>query len=203
MLYKDKQYSATEIEQAYDTTIEGWSHVLEMRDKETDVHPHRVTSMTLTLARLMNIPDEKLIHIQRGATLHDIGKMGIPDSILFKPGSLTPKEWEVVRQHPQNALQILSPIRYLKPALDIPLYHHEKWDGSGYPYGLKGTQIPLAARIFAIVDVYDALTSDRPYRPAWSHKDAKNYIESESGVHFDPEIVACFTKMLNEIQTIH
>lgn len=199
MLFKDKQYSAAEIEQAYDTTIEGWSHALDLRDKETDEDRRRVSSMTLNLARMMNYPDEKLIHLQRGATLHDIGNMGIPDNILFKPGSLTPKEWEVVRQHPQNALQILSPIRYLKPALDIPLYHHEKWDGSGYPHGLKGTQIPLAARIFSVVDVYNSLTSDRPYRSAWSHEDAKNYIESESGVHFDPEIVACYSKLLNEI----
>lgn len=201
MLFKDKEYSTTEIEQAYDTTIEGWSHALDLRNKETEKHTRRVTGMTLKLARMMNVPDEKLIHIQRGATLHDLGKMGIPDSILFKPGSLTPKEWDIVRQHPQNALQILSPIRYLKPALDIPLYHHEKWDGSGYPHGLKETQIPLAARIFSVVDVYDSLTSNRPYRPAWSHRDAKNYIESESGVHFDPEIVVCFTKLLNEIQT--
>ena len=200
MLFKDNQYSATEIEQAYDTTIEGWSHALNLRDKVTEKHTRRVTSMTLGLARMMNIPDEKLIHIQRGATLHDIGKMGIPDNILFKPGSLTPKEWEVMRQHPQNALQMLSPIRYLKPALDIPLYHHEKWDGSGYPHGLKGTQIPLAARIFSVVDVYDSLTSDRPYRSAWSDGDAKYYIESEAGTHFDPEVVDCFTKLLNEIQ---
>jgi len=202
-LFKDKQYSVAKIEQAYDTTIEGWSHALDLRDKETEEHTRRVISMTLNLARMMNYPDEKLIHIQRGATLHDIGKMGIPDSILFKPSSLTPKEWEVVREHPENALQILSPIRYLKPALDIPLYHHEKWDGSGYPHGLKGTQIPLAARIFSVVDVYDSLTSDRPYRSAWSHKDAKNYIESESGAHFDPEIAACFVKMLDETKTFN
>jgi len=200
MLFNDLQHSQTEIAQAHDATIEGWSHALDLRDKETEGHTRRVTDMTLNLARLMNIPDEKLIHIQRGSILHDIGKMGIPDNILHKPGTLTSKEWAIMHQHPQYALQMLSSINWLKPALDIPHYHHEKWDGSGYPRGLKGTQIPIAARVFAIVDVYDSLTSNRPYRSAWSHTEAKNYISSESGGHFDPKIVDCFAKLMSGIR---
>lgn len=190
--------SNADVEQAHDATIRGWARALSLRDKETEEHTCRVTSLALSLARMMNIPREKLIHVQRGAILHDIGKLGIPDDILLKPDSLTDEEWEIMRRHPQYALQILAPINYLKPALDIPYYHHEKWDGSGYPHGLKATQIPIAARIFAVADVYDALTSDRPYRGAWTRAEAREYIRSNAGTHFDPDVVACFTRLVRE-----
>jgi HD-GYP domain-containing protein (c-di-GMP phosphodiesterase class II) len=190
--------SYTEIAQAHDATIKGWARALSLRDKETEEHTCRVTGLALNLARMMNIPKKKLIHIQRGAILHDIGKLGIPDRILLKPDILTDDEWAIMRRHPLYALQILAPINYLKPALEIPYYHHEKWDGTGYPHGLKETQIPLAARIFAVADVYDALTSDRPYRVAWSHAAAKEYIRNNSGTHFDPDVVACFTRLMRE-----
>ncbi len=148
---------------ACDTSLAGWSRALELRDRDTDGHSQRVTEMTLKLARFMAIPEEQLVHMRRGALLHDIGKMGIPDSILGKPGPLTEEEWAIMRKHPEYAYEMLSPIAYLRPALDIPHYHHERWDGTGYPCGLRGEEIPLAARIFAVVDVWDALCSDRPY----------------------------------------
>jgi PAS domain S-box-containing protein len=182
--------------QAYDATIEGWAHALDLKDEETENHSQRVTDTTLTIAWKMNIKDEELLHVRRGALLHDIGKMGIPDSILLKPGKLTDEEWVVMRKHPVYAHDMLAPIDYLRPALDIPYCHHEKFDGSGYPRGLKGKEIPLAARIFAVVDVYDALTSDRPYRKAWSREEALKYIREESGKHFDPEVVEVFLKEL-------
>ncbi|NMC13354.1 MAG: HD domain-containing protein, partial [Chloroflexi bacterium] len=141
-------------------------------------------------------PNDQLIHIKRGVLLQDIGKMGIPDSILLKPGALSEDEWIIMRQHPLFAFQLLSPISYLHDAMDIPLCHHEKWDGSGYPRGLKGEDIPLAARIFAIVDVWDALCSSRPYRPAWTRKNALEYIQKESGKHFDPAVVEAFLKVI-------
>lgn len=176
----------------YDATIEGWSRILDLRDKETEGHSQRVTHMTLRLAAALGIKDSELIHFRRGALLHDIGKMGIPDSILLKPGPLDDDEWEIMKRHPEYAYQMLSPIDYLHPALDIPYAHHERWDGSGYPRGLKGEQIPLAARIFALVDVYDALSSDRPYRKAWNSNQIVDHIRASSGSHFDPKVVDLF-----------
>ena len=195
-LFSNLQRSNIEITSAYDATIDGWSRALDMRDHETEGHTQRVTEMTLRLARLIEIPKNNLIHIRRGATLHDIGKMGIPDRILHKPGPLTSDEWETMRQHPQYACALLSPIDYLRPAKEIPCCHHERWDGSGYPSGLKGEEIPLPARLFAVVDVYDALTSDRPYRSAWSKQAALNYIREQAGILFDPAIVSAFLELI-------
>jgi len=169
-----------------------------LRDKETEGHTQRVTELTLKLARAMGLTNSDLVHIRRGALLHDIGKMGVPDGILFKEGPLTEEEWKIMRQHPRFAYEMLSPIEYLRPALDIPYCHHEKWDGSGYPRGLKGEEIPLAARLFAVVDVYDALTSDRPYRPAWPRQKTLEHIRQLSGSHFDPQVVETFMELLAE-----
>ena len=173
---------------AYDATIRGWSRAMDLRDQETEDHTQRVTELTEKLARSLNLPDEDILQIRRGALLHDIGKLGIPDGILLKPGKLTKDEWVIMQQHPQYAYDMLSPITYLHPALDIPYCHHEKWDGSGYPRGLSGEQIPLAARLFAVVDVWDALRSNRPYRQAWSKEKVLEYISSLSGTHFDPMV---------------
>lgn len=181
---------------AYDATIAGWSHAMDLRDRETEGHSHRVTDLTIKLAKAFGIANEELTHIRHGSLLHDMGKLGIPDSILQKPNSLTDEEWAVMRKHPQFAYDMLYPIEYLRAALDIPLCHHEKWDGTGYPRGLKGEAIPLAARIFAIVDVWDALTSNRPYRPAWSREAALNFIREQSGWHFDPRVVDLFFKVM-------
>jgi PAS domain S-box-containing protein/putative nucleotidyltransferase with HDIG domain len=181
---------------AYDSTIEGWSRALDYRDKETEGHSQRVTEMTINIARALGMNEEELVHVKRGALLHDIGKMGIPDSILLKPGPLTEEEWKIMRLHPVYSHELLQPIAYLRTAIDIPYCHHEKWDGSGYPRGLKGEQIPLSARIFAVVDVWDALCSDRPYRPAWSREKAKEYIASLSGIQFDPKVIDVFSRML-------
>ncbi len=187
-----------ELALAYDATIEGWSHALDLRDKETEGHTLRVTEMAMELARAMGVGDEELIHIRRGALLHDIGKMGVPDSILLKPDKLSDEEWVVMRKHPRFAYEMLVPIDYLKPAIDIPYCHHEKWDGTGYPRGLKGEQIPLAARLFAIVDVWDALRSDRTYRKGWTEEETLKYIRSLSGTHFDPKVVEMFLDMRKE-----
>jgi HD-GYP domain-containing protein (c-di-GMP phosphodiesterase class II) len=159
-----------------------------------------VTELTLKLAQAMGVEEDDLTNIRYGALLHDIGKIGVPDSILFKPGPLTDEEWAVMKEHPRMAYNMIAPIDYLRPALDIPYYHHEKWDGSGYPTGLKGKQIPIAARIFAIVDVWDALRSDRPYRKAWPEQKTIEYIRSQSGIHFDPEVVDAFFEVLEEVQ---
>jgi PAS domain S-box-containing protein len=191
-LFENLQRSNLELMLAYDATIEGWSRALDLRDKETEGHTQRVTEMVLDLAEKMNLNDVEKINLRRGALLHDIGKMGVPDAILLKPGALTESEWEIMRMHPVYAYQMLSPIPYLKHALEIPYAHHEKWDGTGYPRGLKAEQIPLAARMFSIVDVYDALTSDRPYRAAWTPEAAYHHIEEESGKHFDPRLVKIF-----------
>ena len=196
LLVQGMQRSNTDLILAYEATIEGWSHALDLRDKETEGHTQRVTDMTIKLARAMHIAEEQIPHIRRGALLHDIGKMGVPDYILFKEGPLTEAEWEVMRKHPQFAYNLLSQIAYLKEALDIPYCHHEKWDGSGYPRGLFETQIPLSARIFAVVDVWDAITSDRPYRKKWTKHKAVQYIREQSGRQFEPAIVDIF---LNEI----
>ncbi len=195
-LFEELQRSNLDLSLAYDATIEGWSKALDLRDRETEGHTLRVTEKTLELARLMGVGDLDLVHIRRGALLHDIGKMGVPDSILYKSGDLTDEEWKIMRRHPSLAYEMLSPIPYLRPALDIPYCHHEDWNGSGYPRGLEGEQIPMAARIFAIVDVWDALTSDRPYRKAWTRKSTVEYIENNRGSKFDPQIVENFLKMI-------
>ena len=195
-LFSDLQKSNTELEQAYDATLEGWSHALDLRDKETEGHTRRVTEVAVKLAHAMNLNDEEILHIKRGALLHDIGKMGIPDSILLKPSQLTEEEWDIMRKHPVYARDMLSRIEYLRPALDIPYCHHERWDGKGYPQGLKGEDIPLAARIFAIVDVWDALSMDRPYRKGWSKERIFEFIQSKSGVHFDPHVAEVFLGMV-------
>lgn len=183
---------------AYEATIEGLSHALDLRDRETEGHSRRVTEVTIRLAQALNMSDEEILHIRRGALLHDLGKIGIPDSILHKPDQLTDEEWVIMRQHPQFAYDTLSPIEYLRPALDIPYNHHEKWDGSGYPRGLRGEDIPLSARLFAIADVWDALTSDRPYRKAWTQEQAFTYIREQSGTHFDPRVVDLFFKVIEQ-----
>jgi len=184
-----------ELTLACDTSLAGWSRALELRDRDTEGHSQRVTEMTLNLARAMAIPEEQLVHIRRGALLHDIGKMGIPDSILRKPGPLTEEEWVIMRKHPVYAHEMLSPIAYLRPALDIPYYHHEHWDGTGYPCGLQGDKIPMAARIFAVVDVWDALCSNRPYSSGWPTDAAREYIRSLAGTQLDPEAVEVFLKL--------
>ena len=196
-LFEGMQRTHEELRFAYDVTIEGWSRALDLRDKETEGHSQRVTEMTLELARAFGVKEEELSHIRRGALLHDIGKMAIPDNILLKPGPLTEEEWTIMRKHPEYAHQLLSPIAYLHNALDIPYCHHERWNGIGYPQGLKGEQIPLAARIFAVVDVYDALSFARPYRPAWQKDKVIEYIRSLSGILFDPRIVELFLKVKN------
>ena len=193
-LFRQLQESNFELARAYDATIEGWSHALDLRDRDTEGHTLRVTDMTLRLARSMDIRGEDLVHLRRGALLHDIGKMGVPDDILHKAGPLTEEEWEVMRQHPQYAYQMLKPISFLNKALDIPYAHHERWDGSGYPRRLKGDSIPVAARIFAVVDVWDALTNDRPYRLAWSKGRTLRYIREQSARHFDPRMVNAFVR---------
>lgn len=196
-LFENLQKSNVELEQAYDATIEGWSHALDLRDHETEGHTMRVTEMALELARLVGMEDEKLVHMRRGGLLHDIGKLGVPDPILLKPGPLTDEEWKIMRMHPQFAYDWLAPIAYLRKAIEIPYCHHEKWDGTGYPRGLAGQAIPPTSRIFAVVDVWDALTSNRPYRPAWSAKKALEYIRKKSGSHFDPEVVKVFLEYIS------
>lgn len=191
--------SNAELELAYDATLEGWSRALEMRERETAGHSQRVVSMTISMAKELGISGDELIHIRRGALLHDIGKMGIPDSILLKPGPLTDDEWIIMRQHPTYSYNLLHNIPYLRPALDIPYCHHERWDGSGYPNGLQGESIPIAARIFTLVDVWDALSSDRPYRPAWPPSAVRNYMLSQSGKLFDPNLLALFMTKLDSI----
>ncbi|MBU1662780.1 MAG: HD domain-containing protein [Chloroflexi bacterium] len=191
-LFSDLQRSNAELSIAYDTTLDGWIRALDLRDKETEGHTRRVTNMTMRLAQSMGINEPELTNVRRGALLHDIGKMGISDNILNKPGPLSDNEWEVMRRHPVYAYNLLSPTPFLQDATDIPYYHHEKWDGSGYPQGLKGKEIPLTARIFTVVDVWDALRSDRPYRSAWSGQKARKYIRQQSGTHFDPRVVDKF-----------
>ena len=179
---------------AYDKTIEGWSRALDLRDKETEGHTQRVSEMTIKLARMIGIDEETLVHIKRGALLHDVGKLGIPDAILLKPDALTTEEWKIMRLHPGYAYSWLSTIDYLHNALEIPYCHHEKWNGTGYPRGLRGEEIPLSARLFAVVDVWDALTSDRPYRRAVNPDEVWKFIQEQSGIHFDPKAVAAFEK---------
>jgi PAS domain S-box-containing protein len=188
----DLQRAHQDLAEAYEATIVGWSRVLDLRDKETEGHTQRVTEATVSLARLLNIPEDEIVHVKRGALLHDIGKMAIPDSILQKPGPLNDEEWIEMRRHPVFAYEMLYPIEYLRPALDIPYCHHERWDGSGYPRGLKGEEIPLPARIFSIVDVWDALLSNRPYRKGLTEEFVLEYIKKQSGTSFDPRLVEAF-----------
>jgi PAS domain S-box-containing protein/putative nucleotidyltransferase with HDIG domain len=195
-LFNELQRSTIEITVAYDATLEGWAHALDLRSQATEQHTQRVTEMTTRLARSMGVSEKELVHIRRGALLHDIGKIGIPDSILLKPGPLTDEEWTVMRKHPQYAFDMLQPIAYLRPALDIPYAHHEQWDGSGYPRSLKGEQIPLAARIFSVADVWDAMTDEqRPYRNALSKEEVREYIRALAGNQLDPNVVAAFLKI--------
>jgi PAS domain S-box-containing protein len=191
------QRAHIDLQEAYDKTIEGWVVALDLRDRETEGHTQRVTEMTVRLARELGFSEEEITHIRRGALLHDMGKMGIPDEILQKPGPLTDEEWIIMRRHPQYAYQMLSPISYLNQALIIPYYHHERWDGSGYPHKLKGDQIPLFARLFAVVDVWDALSSDRPYRKRMPPKEVTEYLAREAGRLFDPDIVKKFLPLIS------
>ncbi|MBX0326083.1 HD-GYP domain-containing protein [Oscillochloris sp. ZM17-4] len=185
----------TALREAYDATISGWARALDLRDRETEDHSRRVAALTVALAREIGVPASEIEHLRRGALLHDIGKMGVPDAILNKTGPLTDEERAVIQRHPTDACRILEPIAYLRPAMDIPRAHHERWDGSGYPAGLCGEEIPLAARIFAVVDVWDALTNDRPYREAWPAERALGYIQEHAGTLFDPQVVRTFVEM--------
>lgn len=194
-LFERLERSNNELLLAYDTTIEGWSRALDYRDRETEGHSQRVASMTLRVCKAAGMSDEELVHVRRGALLHDIGKLGVPDNILLKEGSLTDEEMAVIKRHPDIAYKLLSPIAFLHSALDIPYCHHEKWDGNGYPRGLKGEEIPLAARIFSIIDVWDALRSDRPYRAAWTLEETREYVISMKGSQFDPMLVDTFLSL--------
>jgi HD-GYP domain-containing protein (c-di-GMP phosphodiesterase class II)/putative methionine-R-sulfoxide reductase with GAF domain len=195
-LFENLQHTNLELTLAYDATIQGWSQALELRDEETEGHTRRVTDLTLRLIQALGVEEVEIEHARRGSLLHDIGKIAVPDSILLKCGPLDEHEWNVMRQHPQFAYNLLYPIVYLRPALHIPYCHHEKWDGSGYPRGLKGEEIPMVARIFTIVDVYDALISNRPYRLAWTPENALEYIREQSGKHFDPRVVKAFLALM-------
>jgi putative nucleotidyltransferase with HDIG domain len=195
-LFEDLQRSSARLVQSYDATIEGWSRALELRDPVTEGHTQRVAELTERVARAVGVGEAELVHIRRGALLHDIGKIAVPDHILLKETGLTEAEWVIMRRHPEFAYELLKPIPYLQPALDIPHYHHEKWDGTGYPCGLQGEAIPLPARIFALVDVWDALRSDRPYRTAWNDPDARAYLRAQAGTHFDPNLVERFLKLV-------
>jgi response regulator RpfG family c-di-GMP phosphodiesterase len=194
--FEEAQRVARDLAQAYDRTLEGWAHALELRDQEIEGHARRVATITVELARALGTGEDELEHIRRGALLHDIGKIGIPDSVLLKPGPLNEREMEIMRRHPEYAYDMITPIEYLCAARVIPYYHHEKWDATGYPHGLGGEAIPFAARIFAVVDVWDALTNDRPYRAAWSSEEALKYIREQSGLHFDPKVVDCFLQLI-------
>jgi HD-GYP domain-containing protein (c-di-GMP phosphodiesterase class II) len=197
-LFKELQHSNQELILAYDNTLAGWGKALELRDKETQGHTNRVVKLTIELARRTGIEGEQLTHIMRGALLHDIGKMGIPDHILNKPGPLTSEEWDIMRQHPQFAFDLMNPIPYLRPALEIPYGHHERWDGSGYPLGLKDAEIPLAARIFAVVDIWDALHNERVYREAWPEEKVVEYLKKAAGIELDPDIVEKFLELVED-----
>ncbi|MEI6778166.1 MAG: HD domain-containing phosphohydrolase [Chloroflexales bacterium] len=196
-LLDEREQAAADVTRAYDATLEGWSRALDLRDHETEGHSRRVTEMTVRLARAMNIEESQIEHIRRGALLHDIGKMGVPDAVLLKPGPLNDEEWVIMRRHPTMAYELLLPITYLHDALDIPWCHHEKWDGTGYPRGLVGEEIPLAARMFAIVDVWDALSNDRPYRKAWQPDVVYHHLVSLTGTHFDPTVTEVFLNVLD------
>jgi response regulator RpfG family c-di-GMP phosphodiesterase len=186
-----------QLSRRYDQMLTSWAHALGLRDTETREHSERVTTMTVQLARAMGISEIEIIHMRRGALMHDVGKMGVRDEILLKPGPLDTQELYQMRKHPQHGYDLLITNEWMQPILEIPYCHHEHWNGSGYPRGLKGEEIPIAARIFAVVDNYDALTSDRPYRVAWSRDDALKYIREQSGEMFDPEVVRVFLEMMS------
>jgi HD-GYP domain-containing protein (c-di-GMP phosphodiesterase class II) len=190
------------LDKTYNDALDGWVRAVELRDSYTFEHTERTTDLTLQLATRLGIPDEMLVHVMRGAMLHDIGKLVIPDTILQKHGPLNEEEWVIMRQHPVFAYKLLKPVQFLRPAITIPYYHHEKWDGSGYPHGLKKEEIPLEARIFSVVDVWDALTSNRPYRPAWREEEAISYIESNAEIEFDPDVVDEFLAIINQGRVI-
>jgi putative nucleotidyltransferase with HDIG domain len=190
------QHVNVDLAMAHDHTLEGWAKALDLRDEHTRSHTTRVVELTLQLARAMGIPDADLVHLLRGALLHDVGKIGIPDSILLKPGPLSDEEWVVMKKHPTYAYELLSSILYLRPALDIPYCHHEKWDGTGYPRGMKGEQIRLGARICAVANVWDSLRSHVPWRSAWSRDQALDYIRKQAGKDFDPAVVDAFLPLV-------
>jgi len=196
----DLKLAHTQLEQAYSATLEGWVRALEMREHETADHSRRVVELTVAMAKRLGIRGLSLLHTQRGALLHDIGKIGVPDNILLKPGPLSAEEWIIMRYHPTYSRNLLQDIAYLIPAMDIPYCHHERWDGTGYPRGISGEEIPLTARIFSVIDVYDALLSNRPYRPAWSMPDVKKYLIDQKGQQFDPNIVDEFLTYIEEKQ---
>jgi HD-GYP domain-containing protein (c-di-GMP phosphodiesterase class II) len=197
-LYESIRAARHDLEHAYDATLKGWSAALEMRDADTCGHTIRTAAMTVDLAKALGVPEAQHPHTYRGALLHDIGKMTVPDAILNKPGPLDDDEWAVMREHPERAYRMLHDIEYLHPALDIPYCHHERWDGQGYPRGLEGEEIPFCARIFSVIDVYEALTSDRPYRAAWSDSRAREHIRASAGTQFDPQVVEAFLRLLAE-----
>lgn len=180
---------------SYENTLEGWARVLEFKDRETKGHSDRVTQMAMKLGQAMGMTTDELVHLRRGAVLHDIGKLCIPEKILFKEGPLDEYEWEIMKQHPIYAQEFVADIQFLQPATNILLFHHERWDGSGYPLGLKGKQIPLAARIFMVIDVWDALSFDRPYRKAWSLDKVRKYLRESAGKLFDPKVVEVFLEI--------
>ena len=198
LLVDGLQKANAELDLVYDNTIEGWLQAVEIRDRDVPGHSVHVADMTVRLAVEFGLSDKEIQDIRRGALMHDVGKIGIPEGILLKPGKLTEEEWLAVRNHPKFAYDMLYPVSYLRSSLDIPYCHHEKWDGTGFPRGLKGKDIPLSARIFAVADVYDALTSERPYRKAWSKQKTLEYIQSQSGKHFDPKVVEVFLKLMQE-----
>lgn len=199
-LFNDLQQSHLELTHAYEATLEGWVRALDLRDRETEGHTQRVTSMTVRLAREMRFDEAQILQMRRGALLHDIGKIGIPDRILHKPGPLNPEEWDIMRLHPVYAYEMLRSIDFLRNAIDIPYAHHERWDSSGYPRGLQKYEIPLPARLFAIIDVWDALTSNRPYRSAWAEPKVLQYITAQANHHFDPELVKLFVEFINKLR---
>ncbi len=196
--YRKLQEALTSLEEAYDATLEGWVRALDLREHELEGHSLRVAEMTVRLARAMGVEPDALIHIHRGALLHDIGKIAIPDTILRKAGPLDDAEWAIMRRHPEYARSMIEPIAFLRPALEIPFCHHERWDGKGYPRGLKGEEIPRPARIFSVVDVWDALITTRPYRACWEGPRVAQYLQDNAGTHFDPEVVRCFLKLLDD-----
>ncbi len=197
-LFEGLQRANAELRAAYEDAIEGWARALDLRDHETEGHSRRVMEMAVALAERMGVEGDELVHIRHGALLHDIGKLGVADSILLKDGPLNDEETAAMRRHPEYAVDLLASMAFLEPALDIPHYHHERWDGTGYPHGMKGEEIPLAARIFAVVDVWDALLSDRPYRAAWSEERVRAHIREQAGRHFDPDVVEAFLALRDE-----
>lgn len=197
-MYEEAERSHGALVEAYETTLEGWARALELRDGETEGHTRRVTELATELGRRLGMSEEDIVQLRRGALLHDIGKIGVPDAVLLKPGPLDTGEWEQMREHPELARRWLEPVDFLQPALEVPFCHHERWDGSGYPRGLEGEEIPLAARVFAVVDVWDAMTSDRPYRKALPPEQVWQFLREEAGRLFDPDVVAMFREMHEE-----